>query len=378
MLNTNLINEKMARLDLNQADLANACDVSREAVSNWLSGESLPRPKKLRALADTLGVDIDLLLSTSTSLPEPIVAYRSKKNLPLTGAAIEAASELARHLRELARLVPIENLFSPAVLQAPTLDETYIQKAAEQTRERAGLSLIEPLTRDRLIKLHELFGSVLVPVMWGEDKVGHENALSVYLPETKSSWVVFSLNARSDDFNYWLAHELAHCYTLHALQGEQGELFAERFAQELLFPRRVAEKALREICASDDPMSKARFYAQAHDISIVTVIRQIDRAALALNEDKSGLETDAFWTEWTNTRSMVPTVGHALFGSEKFDVATYIAGCEKIFHTPFFKALAEWQREEGGRSPAFIASAMNISLQDALEISHFLSKHRFH
>lgn len=378
MLNTTLISDAMADRAMNQADLATACGVSREAVSNWLQGESLPRPKKLRALADALRLEIDALLVTETSLPEPVVAYRSKRNEPVSDGAIEVASELARHLRELARLVPIESLFSPAVLQEPTLDEDYIRKAAAQTRERVGLSAIEPVTRTDLIKLHTLFGSILIPVLWGEDKVGHENALSVYLPETKSSWVVFSLNARSDDFNYWLAHELAHCYTLHALRGEAGERFAERFAQELLFPQQVAGKVVGEIKGSDNPMAKARFYATAHDISIVTVIRQIDCAAVAMNESKSGLETADFWKEWNETRKSVPTVGHALFGAEKFDVATYVAGSEKTFGTPFFKALTQWQREEGGRSPAFIASAMNISLHDAIEISHFLSKNRSH
>ncbi|OWJ55943.1 helix-turn-helix domain-containing protein [Paraburkholderia caledonica] len=378
MLNTNLIAEAMATLAMNQSDLAAACDVSRESVSNWLQGESLPRPKKLRALAEALQVEIEALLTTETSLPEPVVAYRSKRNQPVSDGAIEAASELARHLRELARLVPTENLFSPAVLQEPSLDEDYVCKAAAQTRERAGLSAIEPVTRNDLIRLHALFGSILIPVLWGEDRVGHENALSVYLPETKSSWVVFSLNARSDDFNYWLAHELAHCYTLHALQGDDGERFAERFAQELLFPQEIAKQVVNEIKSSDDPMAKARFYATAHDISIVTVIRQIDCAALAMNQSKSGLENDDFWAEWNSTRSAVPTIGHTLFGSEKFDVSTYVTGSEKTFGTPFFKALAQWQREEGGRSPAFVASAMNVSLRDAVEISHFLSNSRSH
>ncbi|WP_322058500.1 helix-turn-helix transcriptional regulator [Paraburkholderia sp. J63] len=369
----------MTELHLTQKDLADLCDVSKEAVSNWLSGESLPRPRKLRALSAALELELDSLMDNEDIAPGPVVAYRTKKNRPASEKAMEAATEVATHLRELVPFVKSGgSLFSPPVLQAPSLDETYICEAALQTRLRIGLTDRAPLTREQLIELHRTFGSVLVPVLWGDDKSGHENALSVYLPDTRTSWVVFSLNARSDDFNYWLAHELGHCYTLHALAGDDGERFAERFAQELLFPHAVAETALREISTSRDPMGKAHYYAEAHDISVVTVIRQIDRVAQLLGVKPSGLQTDEFWAQWNATRAKVPTVGHALFGTEKIDLATYVAECERIFGTPIFQAIGQWQRQEGGRSPSFIAAALNASLDDATALSHYLVKHYAH
>lgn len=46
-----------------QEELAEALDVSRQAVSKWETGESEPEIGKLRALAATFGVTVDFLLS---------------------------------------------------------------------------------------------------------------------------------------------------------------------------------------------------------------------------------------------------------------------------------------------------------------------------
>ncbi len=374
MLNLDLTKTAMANLGLNQAALADLCNVSREAVSNWLSGESIPRPNKLKALSGALRIELEDLLSGANSLPKPVVAYRTKKNLPATGPAMEAATELARHLRELVPFVMGEPLFSPPVLESPRLDDDYIRKAAQHTRRQIGLTAKAPLTREQLLGLHHAFGSVLVPVLWGGDKSGHENALNVYLPESKMSWVVFSLNARNDDFNYWLAHELGHCYSLHVLQGDDGESFAERFAQELLFPFDAALEALRDIKASESPMERAQYLAAAYDISIVTVIRQADLVAKTIEENVTGLETKEFWEHWSANRSSVPTVGLALFGTENLTSEEYVVGCEKTFKTPVFQAIAKRQQQEGGRSPSFVASTLNIGLEQAFDLSHVLMR----
>lgn len=374
MLNLELIKVVMSKLGISQSFLADQCKVSREAVSNWLLGESIPRPNKLKVLAEILGVEVSSLFGRPGSLPEPVVAYRTKKNLAVTGPAMEAASELAHHLRELVPFVRGELLFSPPALESPCLDDDYIRKVAQQTRLRIGLTPTAPLTREQLIGLHHSFGSILVPVLWTGGKSGHENALSVYLPETKMSWVIFSLNARNDDFNYWLAHELAHCYSLHVLQGDDGETFAERFAQELLFPHDAAVEALDSILESPSPLERAKCIADVFDISVVTVIRQADRAAKDLQKPITGLETPEFWDEWNSNRSLVPTVAYSLFGSQSLEIEDYVENSEKFFKTPVFKAISKWQQQEGGRSPSFITSTLNIGLEQAFELSHILMK----
>lgn len=374
MLNISLIQAAMTRLGLNQPALAKLCGVSKEAVSNWLSGESLPRPNKLKVLSTALSLDIDTLLRSEDLTQEPIVAYRTRRNRAVSGASLEAAEDLARHLRELVPFVRRETLFVPPVLSAPRLDDHYIREATRQVRARIGVGPKVPLAREQLIALHQDFGSFLVPVQWGGEKDGHENALSVYLPESQTSWVVFNLNARDDDANYWLAHELGHCYTLHALQDDEGEDFSERFAQELLFPFEAASEALAVINADTSSKERANWYAGHYGISIVTVLKQADRAAEILEQESTGLLTSRFWGEWQASRRQTMTLAEALFGAETLSAEEYVLKSEEAFKTPIFRALAQWQVQEGGRSPAFIASALNINLGQAIELSHLLMK----
>lgn len=374
MLNIELANNAMLEKGLSQRELAKLCGVSPEAVSNWLKGESLPRPNKLKALADTLALDVHRLLG-GNSLAEPVVAYRTKRNVPASVKTMKAAGDLARHLREIVPFVRSESLFTPPALDKPRLDGEYIRNVARQVRAQVGLSLVAPIPRDQLLELHYAFGSILVPVLWPGDKTGHENALSVYLPESKLSFVVLSLNARNDDFNYWLAHELGHCYTLPILQGDDGENFAERFAQELLFPYEAAIEALNDIRVSDAPMERAQYFANAYDISIVTIIRQADRIAEELGQEITGLITDKFWDDWNRNRSSVPSVALALFGSEHLSTEEYVDNCQSAFKTPIFKAIAYRQQAEGARSPSYIATALNIGLESALDLSLYLAKH---
>ena len=44
---------------LSQGDLAEALDVSRQSVSKWETGESLPDTNKLLAIGRLLGVTVD-------------------------------------------------------------------------------------------------------------------------------------------------------------------------------------------------------------------------------------------------------------------------------------------------------------------------------
>ncbi len=372
MLNLDLIKSAMHAAGLNQAALARQLDVSREAVSNWLTGEALPRPKKLKALAEALTIELDQLVSGPDSPAEPMIAFRTLRNARATQAAKAAALDVAQHLLELVPFIERDHLFAPPVLEAPKLDDAYVREAARQVRSRVEASPLAPLTRTQLVELHRRFGSLLVPVPWQGERAGHENALSVYLPDSKTSWVLFNLNARSDDFHYWLAHELGHCYTLHTLNEADGEAFAERFAQELLFPLETAANALADLRA-DGSMARAEWWAGTYGISVVTVIRQADRAARARGEEPTGLESDKFWRKWSAARKVVPRVSDQLCGTPTRSLSELVHKAEETFPTPVFDALAQWQRAEGGRSPAFLAATLNLDLGQALELSYVLA-----
>lgn len=375
MLNLELVKEAMTQRGLNQAALAELCQVSREAVSKWFLGEATPRPNKAKLLADVLGQPVKALYKSSTLTPDPVIAYRTQHNVAMSEAASNAALDLGRHLRQLAPLVR-EPLFAAPVLECPIVDDSYIERVCRVARSELNVGPCDPLTRAQLLQLHRAFGSILVPVLWNGELSGHENALSVWLPESRTSFVVFSLNAKNDDFNYWLSHELGHCYSLHALQGDEGEKFAERFAQELLFPLAAAEEALEKIRASEQPMIQAHLIAEAFGISVVTVIRQADKAAAVRGAAPTGLETEEFWKNWMSNRHLVPTVAYSLFGSPLTDSSQYVERCERYFETPIFKALSKVQQILGGRSPAFISAALNIDLGQAFELSHVLSSRK--
>ncbi|MGE5451443.1 MAG: helix-turn-helix domain-containing protein [Acidobacteriota bacterium] len=371
MLNLSVIKSAMDRRGLTGTSLAQACQVSKEAVSNWLSGDSIPRPGKLPKLAETLQLTVEQLF-VSDETPEPIVAYRTKTNRPATGAALDAAQEVALHLRELAQYVEPRLKYEPRQLKDPQLEIDYVRGVAAETRASLGLAPDQVLTNEHLVQLFKSFGAYLVPVFWGLNKERHENALNVYIPESKESWVVFNLGCKKDDYKYWLAHEYAHCLSLHKLQDEPGEKFAERFAQFLLFPDEVAQVCLDEMQSAKKPMDVANSYAERLDISIVTVLKGVDRLLVEQKKPESGLVNQAFWGRWKAGRELVPSFAHELFGTDTPAVDEFIAKCEQVYDTPVFKALANLQRQEGGRNPAFIAAALKVGLGEAVGLSHAL------
>jgi transcriptional regulator with XRE-family HTH domain len=371
MLNATIIKAEMARLGLSQAALAERCGVSREAVSNWLGGESIPRPAKLKSLAQLLNLELEQLLAAPVT-PQPVVAFRTRERKPVTGAAADAGIEVGRHFRQLLPYTGHKALFFPRRLIAPSLSDEYIRDVAAAKRSEMGLGPTDALSDELLLEQFHDFGALLVPVFWGGDCEGHENALSIYLTDSATSWVAFNLGCRQDDFKYWLAHELGHCLTLHALRGEEGETFSEKFAQYLLFPDELAAQCLARMKDTSDRLAVATWYAGRYDISVVTVVRAVQRVADALGEPFEKLDTSEFFDKWKANREHVPTVAAKYFGSDKPTPMEYIVRAEEVFRTPVFKALAEFQCSEGGRSPAVIAATLNIGLPDAVDLSRAL------
>jgi hypothetical protein len=116
----------------------------------------------------------------------------------------------------------------------------------------------------------------------------------------------------------------------------------------------------------------ARSIAGAHNVSVVTVIKAINRIAKLRGEVAPKLETPAFYAKWKSEKSSKPTVAKGLFGIDNLNLEDAIRNSEKHFHTPIFHAIAKWQKIQGGRSPAFISSALNLDLNTAIEMSHIL------
>lgn len=368
MLNTDLIKQSMRSLGLTGKDLGDACGVSKEAVSNWLSGESIPRPSKLTTLAKTLHVAVEHLFRDDPDEPAaPVIAYRMRANRPPTPEALEAGEEAGRHLRQLLPLMG--PLLAPRQLVDPKVDDAYIESVAREIRKHLSLGPTEAVSHERLLELLKEYGALLVPVYWGGDKDGHENAMSVYLPDSKASFVLFNLGCRLDDLSYWLAHELGHVMTLHALRDREGEDFAERLAQTLLFPKELAAQALSDIRSATDPSDRLSWYAGTYGVSKVTVLRSVDKAADAAKLPRTGLDGPSFYAKWKREGKTSRTASDELLGKTRPSAEDIVLAGERIFGTPVFRALARWQEQAGGRSPAFVAAALNLKLGDALELS---------
>jgi transcriptional regulator with XRE-family HTH domain len=371
MLNIQAIEAAMHNLGLNGTSLAEACDVSKEATSNWLKGESIPRPRKLTCLSNVLGIPIESLLEVSEPVP-PVFAYRTRLNKPVTGALREAAEDQASHLQQLLPFIEVDSEFEPPLLKNPSLEEERILKAANAVRSSLGLSHADVLSNYQLENLFRTFGAILVPVLWGLNKEKHENALTVFLSESKTSWVVFNLGCKQDDYKYWLAHEYGHCLTLHGLSEEQGEVFSEKFAQYLVFPNEVAHECLEVIRAQENGNRTIKAYAEKYGISVITVLRAVDRLSEQLFGVKTGLDTPGFYRAWKSQRCSVPSMAHEIFGTDSPTSKDYVEKSESRFKTRVFEALQNLQLAEGGRNPAFIAGALKIGLGDAISHSHFL------
>ncbi|WP_395688385.1 helix-turn-helix domain-containing protein, partial [Caenimonas koreensis] len=339
MLNVDLIKKRMRTLGLTGPLLAESCEVSKQAVSDWLEG-AVPRPKTLLLLADALQVEVDDLVAVDEDLvPEPVVAYRMRGNRLPTPAAKEAGDEVARHIRQLVPLAGGDTFFTHRRIPEHLLAQDCVEQAAAAARALLKLQPVEAVTHKHLFQLFERVGAQLVPVFWGGNKDGHENAMSVYLPDSCTTWVLFNLECRFDDFSYWLAHELGHAVSLHVLRDDAGEKFAERFAQELLFPKEVARQALKEIRSAPKPMSVVNWYAGRYQVSVVAVVKGADRVAKEAGEPVTGLDKGPFYAAWKRSASNVPSAALELFGTDSPAPLEYVVKSEELFGTPVFRAL---------------------------------------
>src|SRR5574337_941370 len=149
MLNIPAIEGAMRRLGMSGTALAEACTVSKEATSNWLNGESIPRPSKLTKLSEVLGIPVETLLNV-VQPPTPVFAYRTKFNKPVSGPMRDAAEEQARHLEQLLPFVDERPDFEPPLLREPSLDAERIRNAATRARASLGLSNHDVLSNENL------------------------------------------------------------------------------------------------------------------------------------------------------------------------------------------------------------------------------------
>jgi transcriptional regulator with XRE-family HTH domain len=281
-LNIQKISQSMDNKGLNQAGLAQSLGVSRTIVSAWFKGRKFPRPDKLLKLGLELGLPFQDLVIKSVTASEPIVAFRKKGRRKTTDIHIENAKEIGQLLDVLAPYLPFEGLFQPPSLKVPKLDYNYIQKAAQRIRAEIKVKDGEPIAFEQMIGKLNNFEVVLIPVFHGR-RERHENALHIFLPISKTTWIFLNLDSNLHDFKFWMAHELGHVLS-PSLAGNSAEDFADIFAQALLFPEMQAKRAYMSLNRLRSPRSKIREIIRLADsltVSPITVYKAINDYAAA-------------------------------------------------------------------------------------------------
>ena len=233
MLNLSLIRAQMAKLGLSQSDLADICEVSREAVSNWLSGEAYPRPRYLRKLANALMASVEMLtISAPTGASEVVWLSAQgivRPNSPLHHTYRNIGEDFAGQLRALRAYLPTEMFSKRHLLRVDTSPEFlgYVAETVSWTHG-TGIASVE---LERLLMLHKKFGSVLVPVTWEHTGWEHSGAV-VSLTETNQFFVYVDMHNSAAGLNRTLAEALGLCYAWTAPPSAR-QAFAIAFADQL-------------------------------------------------------------------------------------------------------------------------------------------------
>lgn len=371
-INRTVFSEKLIKAGLTSSALADKLGISRAAVSKWMNGESFPKPDKLLRIGMLLGTGYDELVVTEPDMiAEPVVAYRAKANRTTKDQHVVWAKEAGIRLRNLADCLP-NTMQKPPVLKAPSTDYNYVVKIAEQVRrEIKKTNDQKPIEIKDLLQRFVDLHAVLIPVFWGENE-HHCNALHVYLPDSMTTWVWLNLDSTSHDFMFWMAHELGHAYAPD-LMGDEAEDFADLFAQLLLFPPASTKTIYDQFVGKPQDMQWKLIQDEAsrRNISFYTIIKTLRRYAEMEKVEKIVFTEEDISTHFDALNANAPTVADHLFKGETPTPEDYIATSEKLFHTPFFKALKCLNKTQP-LSEHFLTHVMNVPLPDAKAIAETL------
>lgn len=366
------IKSAMEKAGLSQSSIAKKLDVTREAVSKWLNGKTLPRPDKLLRLALLLDLKPNELIIKSVDPSEPVVAFRKKGSAKTTELHILRAKDMGVMLSCLVPYLPYDLLVQPATLKNPSVNYQYVQNVVSKIRAEIGLDEEDELNFAHLIKKFNDLQAVIVPVMWGKKNV-HENALHIYLPESMTTWVYLNLDVEVHDFKFWMSHELGHVYAPD-LRGNEAEDFADAFAGALLFPETLAKKAYFDIRRSKSEkaqINKIEKYAECYSISLVSIYFEINKYAKHYDFPELVLGNYLFARN-TNFNKNYKTIDQVIFDDAKPDARQYIQSCNEVFVTPFFDALKQYL-VESRKSAGFVQAILDTPLIDAKGIHAELS-----
>jgi Zn-dependent peptidase ImmA (M78 family) len=272
-------------------------------------------------------------------------------------------------LNPLVEYLPFDLLSYPAAFVSPSSDYSYVRRAAAEVRRRMSLSS-QVVEFDDIIEFFGEAHAVLIPVMRGNLRQ-HENALHVYLPDSRTTWVFINLDSKIMDFKFWMAHELAHVKAPE-MPLYEAESFADRFAAELLFPVEIARSFVDSINATVEPgivVTRVQNLAREFAISPVTVLEQLNLALDA--KELPPIEVNIH-PSTTNFHKSFRDVNEIVFGTERPTPSDYARICTEVFQTPIFDVLARYLRESG-KEASYLQRVLNIGALDAKNLHKALT-----
>ncbi len=365
-LNIDNVTTQLELLGLSQAGIAENLNVSRQSISNWMQGKKFPRPNALLKLAKILQLSFDDIVIKTDISRDPIVAFRKKGRHKISSDYIEDAKDKGFLLEQLIDYLPYDKLSNPPALIEPKLDYKYIQQAADQVRKDIGKENESKLEFDDLIDFFIQYHAVIIPVFWG-NKSNHENALHIYLPQSRITWIYLNLDSKIHDFKFWMAHELGHVKAPE-LKLEEAEDFADSFAGALLVNQTMAQheyEILQTLPNKSHKIARIKEKAEELTISPLTIYYEINKYAEYKKLPGINLEKNsAIFKANTLFCNKYKSLSEHLFDTLPPSAIDYIESAQKYFNSPFFDSLKMFMAHKK-KSAGFLQAILNLSTPDA-------------
>ncbi len=369
-LNTNIIENALISNGLTNSTFAELMGVSREIVSQWLQGKKKPRNNKLLKIATILHLTFDEFVIKAEDTFVPQIAFRMANNIKPKDIHHKNAEETVYLLKKLVPYIP-EAINKPLELKNPSIDDSYIHKIVSNIRKEIGVNNTDKLPFYKLISKFSALGTILIPVLWNK-KDFKEEGIHIHLTESYTTWVYLNLDTKIYNFKFWMAHELAHIYATDLI-GKENEIFADKFAQMLLFPPELAKEyylKLKGINRIDIRVNTLKKIAKEYEISLITIVKAIN--SYCNKHSKEELDFGSYHGAAKNVEKRSPLVSSILFKTDKPAAGEYIDLIENTFRSPIIKTLKRYFKSSPS-SVSFVQRIFRMSIMDAKAMLEELS-----
>lgn len=364
---------------LSQSALAERLGVTRAAVSGWLTGKGQPKVANLGKIATILGVKISDLFEEWEPVKVLHVRHRQKRaraNVPenIERMIADAGYALDKLAAYLPPVLPIE-IFKVDSSFKGTYPE--IQQLVSLVRKQLGIGLNDAVSYNDIACLLKECNVVIIPVGWGEsDEDFPVEALLITSEVSKRRWMYLNIEAKLHHFNFISAHELFHVLASSACFEEEVEdRYADLFAQSLLFPENVSQKAFEKLISlqsDEDKFEVCYDYAEQYQIHPYQVFKAAN--SYAANSGLAGAVFDdsAAYQQldsWAEERGLLADM---LFSKKLSKVSQdeYVETLSSTFCTSIFNALEMYVRSSQDAA-RMIHTVLAMSYEDVLGLHSY-------